>query len=160
MRERHYTGFWRQGAIVGIATIVWCLGSLTGCKDSGNGAPAAPTSTPQQVTQPGLSMDALLTALERRVQGASGGVQEALGPHGEELQARTKEEVDKLFRWEYKVIDLPSGITAPELETRLAELGTDGWECFSIIPSAHITRTTCKRRPKSALNYLKYIPGL
>lgn len=160
MRERHYTGFSRQGAIVGIATLICTLGSLTGCKDSGNGASSSPSSPAQQAPPDSLSVDSLLSALEKKLQGASGGVQEAIAPHSEELQARTKEEVDKLFRWEYKVVDLPSGTSATDLEKRLAELGTEGWECFSIIPSPENTRATLKRRPKSALTYLKYIPGL
>jgi hypothetical protein len=160
MRERHYTGFWRQGAIVGIATLIWTLVSLTGCKDSGNSGSTSPTEPHQQSLPDPLSVDALLTTLERKVQGASGNVQQAIAPHSEELQARTKEEVDKLFRWEYKVVDLPTATSATELEQHLAELGTEGWECFSIIPSPVTTRTTCKRRPKSALAYLKYIPGL
>jgi hypothetical protein len=74
---------------------------------------------------------------------------------------RTKEEVEKLFRWEYKVIETPADQSAGALESQLSELGADGWECFHIhTQTSGLVRITCKRKPKSALSYLKYIPGL
>jgi hypothetical protein len=107
-----------------------------------------------------LTLSQLLAEVGEHFQGASGGVQQALGPQGEVIQERTKEEVEKLFRWEYRVVDVEANLTADELEKRLTELGNEGWECFNIAPSGQSSRVTCKRRPRSAINYLKLIPGL
>lgn len=156
MRMRHYTGFWTKGAIVRAAPLVILIAILTACQERGNNqSGGAQAGTPDQ-----LSFEGLLNSLSKQVGGASGNVQEALGPHSEALQAKTKEEVDKLFRWEYRVEDIPPDLTAGELEQRLASMGVEGWECFSLIPSTTTTRTICKRRPKSAIAYLKYLPGL
>ncbi len=88
-------------------------------------------------------------------------MKEAVAPHADAVQARTTEEVEKLFRWEYKVIELPHTSDPTNFEASLTTLGNDGWECFHIDRlSAEATRITCKRRPKSAISYLKYIPGL
>jgi hypothetical protein len=152
----HYTGFWTKGAIVRAAPLFILLGILTGCQERGNSQSSSTTGG----TQDQLSFEGLLNSVSKQVGGASGNVQEALAPHSEALQAKTKEEVDKLFRWEYRVDDIPLDLTASQLEQRLAALGTEGWECFSLIPSTTTTRTICKRRPKSAIAYLKYLPGL
>jgi hypothetical protein len=133
---------------------------LTGCNDSTNTSPSLATATPPATQIDDLSLSKLLGEISERVQGASGGVQQALGPHGEVLQDLTKDEMEKLFRWEYRVVDVEGLETAPDFENRLTELGTEGWECFSIAQSTNATRITCKRRPRSALGYLKLIPGL
>jgi hypothetical protein len=87
-------------------------------------------------------------------------MQQALGPHGEVLQDLTKDEMEKLFRWEYRVVDFQGTEPAADSEKRLTELGNEGWECVGFIPSPPATRVICKRRPRSALGYLKLIPGL
>jgi hypothetical protein len=88
-------------------------------------------------------------------------VQNAVAPHADAIQNRTKEEVEKLFRWEYRVVELPSTISSAELELQLSNLGDEGWECFDLAHRpADVTQITCKRRPKSAISYLKYLPGL
>lgn len=159
MRKRHYTGFWRQGAIVQMCTLILGLFVLTGCNDSKNQTQSGAVPTPGAPAADELSVSKLLGSLTERMQGASGGVQQALGPHGEVLQERTKEEVEKLFRWEYRVVELEAPLSAPDFEKRLGELGNEGWECFNISTANTSTRVTCKRRPRSALAYLKFIPG-
>lgn len=160
MRERHYTGFWRLGAIIQIHILVLSIMVLSGCNDSHNTSPS-PQGTPNAAPKiEDLTLSQLLAGLGEHFQGASGGVQQALGPQGEVIQERTREEVEKLFRWEYRVVDIDANLTADELQKRLTELGNEGWECFSIAPSGHDSRVTCKRRPRSAINYLKLIPGL
>lgn len=159
MRERHYTGFWRQGAIVQMCTLVLGAFILSGCNDSKNQTQSGAVATPGAAVSDELSVSKLLGSLTERVQGASGGVQQALGPHGEVIQERTKEEVEKLFRWEYRVVDIDSTLPAPDFEKRLSELGNEGWECFDIATVSTTTRVTCKRRPRSAIAYLKFIPG-
>ena len=157
MRERNYTGFRLDGAIVVLALLCVWLIPLTGCKDEGtpNAPPVPKGATPQP-----LSLDSLLRSISGEGSPGTQGVQQILGSQSEALQTRTKEEIQKLFRWEYKVIDLAGDLAPPALESSLGELGADGWECFQIttIPSA--VRVMCKRRPPSALAYLKYIPGL
>lgn len=164
MRERHYTGFWSLGAIIQIHILFLGIMALSGCNDSHNTSPfpqGTPNATPKMED---LTLSQLLAGLGEHFQGASGGVQQALGPQGEIIQERTKEEVEKLFRWEYRVVDIDTNLSAQELENRLTELGNEGWECFSIASSdqarGQTSRVTCKRRPRSAINYLKLIPGL
>jgi hypothetical protein len=143
--ERNYTGFWIKDAIATVSCVALLLSSLSACNDSTNPAAQAPQAAPTEVAvAESFSLNSLLNSLE----GATSGVQNAVAPHAGALQERTKEEVEKLFQWEYRVI-------------QLAKLGAEGWECFHIASqTADSTRITCKRRPKSALSYLKYLPGL
>jgi hypothetical protein len=156
--DRNYTGFWVKDAITTIACAVSLTVLLSACNDSTNAPAQAPQTTPTNPPpQEGFSINSILNSLGEAKRGA----QDAVAPHADAVQTRTKEEVEKLFRWEYKVSELPSNLSSSELEARLAELGADGWECFNLheLP-VNITRVTCKRRPKSALSYLKYVPGL
>ncbi|MEY4668424.1 MAG: hypothetical protein RL518_1123 [Pseudomonadota bacterium] len=160
MRKRHYTGFWSIGAIIQAHILLLGIIMITGCNDSSNGSPGtAATTSPSPAGDP-LTLSQLVEKMGQRLQGASGGVQQALGPQGEVIQERTKEEVEKLFRWEYKVVETESGIAAADFERRLGELGNEGWECFHISTSPEAARITCKRRPRSPLTYLQLIPGL
>ena len=160
MRERHYTGFWRIGAIIQVHILILAILMITGCNDSSNGSKSSPSSAPTAAAVSGLNVSGLMESLSQRVQGASGGVQQALGPQGEVLQNLTKEEMEKLFRWEYRVVETDLAIPAAAFEKRLGELGNEGWECFHIESSREAIRVTCKRRPRSALRYLQLIPGL
>ena len=160
MRMRHYTGFWTNGAIVALPLFFYSMSALSGCQNTTNDETAPPATRATPVAQDSLSFEGILDSMSKGLGVSPGQVQEALGPHGDALHAKTKEEVDKLFRWEYRVQDLPADLSAEDMEKRLAALGTDGWECFSIVPGPSSTRTTCKRRPKSAITYLKFLPGL
>lgn len=156
--DRNYTGFWVKDAITTTAWTILAAVALSACNDSTNSptqyAANSPTNPP---AQEGFSINSILNSLE----GAKRGAQEAVAPHADAVQTRTKEEVEKLFRWEYKVTQFPTNLPAAELEIKLMELGADGWECFDVREQPlNLTRVTCKRRPKSALSYLKYIPGL
>jgi hypothetical protein len=171
---RHYTRFSIKDAIIALCYAGALALPLSACNDSNNptlntpapssGQPSnqAPEQTPElapatPTVQEGFSLNSLLNSLDQ----ATSDVQVAVAPHANAVQARTKEEVDKLFRWEYRVLEVPSETQAPELEARLTKLGDEGWECFDMTQTqTNQTRITCKRRPKSALSYLKYIPGL
>lgn len=158
----HYTGFWAKDAIATIVCATCVIVGLSGCNDSNNQLAPIQNQTPAaNPTNPlpadGFSLNSLINSLE----GAKTGVKSAVAPHADAVQARTKEEVEKLFRWEYKVIDSANVGDSASFEQLLGGLGDEGWECFDI---DHLTpdkvRVTCKRRPKSAISYLKYIPGL
>lgn len=69
----------------------------------------------------------------------------------------TSDEIEKLFVFEYTVVDLPAAATSREMEVKLTQLGADRWECFHIERSGDVIRFFCKRRPKT---YLRYIPRL
>ena len=157
MNVRHYTGFRVKEAIGAIALVgIVCVG-LSGCKDSTNqGFSAPPTALATPTPQEGFSLNSLLNSID----GAASGVKDVVRPHSDAVQARTKEEVEKLFHWEYKVVDLPAALSAIEQENEFKKLGQDNWECFDIMPVSGTLRITCKRRPPSAISYLKYIPGL
>jgi hypothetical protein len=153
MVAANYTWFYLKDAIVTTACTVFCILSMEGCTSSEQQLGQAPAATE---TPNGYSLDSVLDSLETRIRGASSTV----GPQAEALHARTKEEWSKLFRWEYHVIDLPADSTAPDFQSKLDELGQEGWEVFSIIPRTEGIRVSCKRRPPSAVAYLKYVPGL
>jgi len=160
IRERHYTGFWRQGAIMQILPLLPLLVLVTACNDSSNQQSSAGSATTPTSQVDDLSLSKIIGSISNRVQGASGGVQEALGPQGQVIQEKTKDEMEKLFRWEYRVVDYPTPLAADAFQQNLMDLGNEGWECFNITSSPSSTRVTCKRRPRSALAYLKLIPGL
>lgn len=156
---RHYTGFWVKDAIATIVCICFLATLLSACNDSTNtqSTPANLTPTVSPTIADGFSLNSLLNSIE----GAKTGVKDAVAPHADTVQARTKEELEKLFRWEYKVVERPRSLSTSEFEHTLSELGNEGWECFHIDHlTPEQTRITCKRRPKSAISYLKYIPGL
>lgn len=72
-----------------------------------------------------------------------------------ELDSLAQEELEKLFVFEYKVHEFSSKPTSLSIETELARLGKERWECFYIDLSSSTPRAVCKRRPKT---YLRYIP--
>lgn len=160
MRKRHYTGFWRQRAIIHLLSVMGSILPLTGCNDSGNPQTTPVGATSSQTQSSGLSLSQLAVRVSERFKGASGSVPEAFGPRSDELQKMTIDEMEKVFKWEYRVIDLPNPVESQNLEKKLSELGSEGWECFSISSERSATRVTCKRRPRGALAYLKLIPGL
>ena len=160
MRMRHYTSFWTNGAISAIPLFFFSISALSGCQNNTKDETPPPATPTTPVAQDSLSFQGILDSMSKGLGVSPSQVQEALAPHGDALHAKTKEEVDKLFRWEYRVQDLPVDLSAEDMEKRLAALGVDGWECFSIVPGTSSTRTTCKRRPKSAITYLKFLPGL
>ncbi len=161
MKMRHYTGFLSKGAIGRVVTLALTFSFLSGCQDERKHQASSPSPTSISTpTTSGINLQSLTEELARRLGISPDDVNAAIGPHGEVLQAKTKEEMDKLFRWEYRVQDLSSSMPAEEFERRLGELGSDGWDCFSILPEQRSLRLTCKRRPKSAITYLKFLPGL
>ncbi len=155
---RNYTGFLLKDAITTIACVLVLVLILSACNDSTNSSAGTPPPRPTDAPiAEGFSLNSILNSIED----ARSGVQDAVGPHADALQNRTKEEVEKLFRWEYRVVEVPTTITSEAFESQLGELGAEGWECFNLEQRpADVTRITCKRRPKSALSYLKYFPGL
>jgi len=156
--DRNYTGFLLKDAITTIACALLLVVTLSACNDSTNSPAHNPAPSPTDAPlDEGFSLNSILNSIE----GARSGVQNAVGPHADALQNRTKEEVEKLFRWEYRVVEVPTTIASAELELQLSSLGEQGWECFNLEQRpSDVTRITCKRRPKSAISYLKYLPGL
>lgn len=177
MNVQHYTGFRLKDAITttacAIALALVVTLPLSACKDSDT-----PPLDPTQVVDPTPldseqdtnipdedvpeedSFGSVIKTIHENLERATDQVREAVGPHSEDLQTLTKDEVEKLFRWEYRVKELSIALSAEEFQEELAKLGLEGWECVSFLPQGEKTRVTCKRRPRGALAYLKYIPGL
>ena len=156
MAERHYTGFFTKQAIATVVCSTLFAIAVSGCKDSqkSNTSPS-PSGVPAQASPAPFSLDSILTGLE----GAGSDVQDAVRPHADAVQAKTREEVDKLFQWEYKVMEVPFPGATSALQEQLARLGEENWEVIDMTTVGPVTRITSKRRPRSALGYLKYIPG-
>lgn len=154
MIERHYTGFLGKHAIATIACGVLFISGVSGCKDSQKNNPRGPVGQAAP-TPDSFSLHAILNRLE----GAGSDVHEAVRPHTDAVQAKTKEELDKLFRWEYKVVEVPLETDASSLQAQLSALGEENWEVVAMTTTEQRNRLICKRRPASAIGYLKYIPG-
>lgn len=81
---------------------------------------------------------------------------QTIQPGAESAQKGATEELEKLFRFEYKVVTLTADQEDDQkLEAYLNQLGQDRWECFSIERMMGELRLYCRRRPKT---YLRYIP--
>lgn len=65
------------------------------------------------------------------------------------------EEVEKLFTFDYRVVEFDKSLPATDLELKLNELGKERWECFHVEPRESVLQFFCSRRPKT---YLRYIP--
>ncbi|MCB0309623.1 MAG: hypothetical protein KDD42_00225 [Bdellovibrionales bacterium] len=78
-----------------------------------------------------------------------------LTPSSSDVHKLTTAEVEKLFTYEYKTLELSADAGPKEIETKLAELGADRWDCFYAERVNKALLFYCKRRPKT---YLRYIP--
>ncbi len=85
-------------------------------------------------------------------------------PAAESLQRKTSEaadsageEVNKVFTFEYRVLDIPQAASRAHIERELNAAGQEMWECFDMKEYGDSFRFFCKRRPKT---YLRYIPRL
>jgi hypothetical protein len=101
-----------------------------------------------------------MDTLQAGLTSASKEVHEAVGPHADDLQARTKEEMGKLHQWEYHVEEISVSAPANEVEARLRALGEERWDCFDLQSRGESFMVTCKRRPATALSYLKCLSGI
>jgi hypothetical protein len=74
----------------------------------------------------------------------------------EQIEKIARAEVDKLKKVEYRVDEISARASSKEIESRLAWLGSDGWDCFHVQPSqmGETLKIFCKRRPTSYLRYL------
>lgn len=121
-----------------ILLMVSVLPALTGC-DSG-------TKDIEGVKQ---QLEALVQTTTRKV--------DALSSSPEEVSEKASAELEKLFTFEYKVIDLRNDATSGSIQRTLNELGQERWECFQMLPLDSGIAALCKRRPKT---YLRYIPRM
>ncbi len=78
-----------------------------------------------------------------------------ISPSTDDLKSLTTDEVNKLFSFEYRVVTLEKKLNTEELETALAALGVERWECFDIDAYEDKYRVFCRRRPQT---YLRFIP--
>ncbi len=86
-----------------------------------------------------------------------GGYDEAklqIGPVAENVTSLTSEQINKIIRYEYKVITLPASSTSEEMEGVLSSIGQERWECFSVIPSEATLKVFCRRLPYALLRSL------
>lgn len=149
MNHRYYNCFIPQKAIMPIACAAIFLAILNGCNksDSSQLPPDSPVSNSSSPSD--LSFQSILNSISS--------ASDALAPHAESLEETTKEEVTKLFRWEYKVIDLDISLSALAVADALNKIGSDNWECAPGSTALQTIRFYCKRRPKGALSYLRFV---
>jgi len=82
---------------------------------------------------------------------------ESLSSSPEEVSEKASAELEKLFTFEYKVVDFRRDSNSASIQRALNELGQDRWECFQLIQVDSGMAVLCKRRPKT---YLRYIPRM
>lgn len=67
-------------------------------------------------------------------------------------------ELKKLRQLEYKVLEFPASITAQSLAQHLSEIGSDRWDCFSVVPRTRDGKetlfVTCKRQVGTPLRWI------
>ena len=97
------------------------------------------------------SLRELADELQVTLKQAKAGVQSLT----EKGQSLTTEELEKLFIWEYRVEEVKVQTSSAELQTLLAELGRERWECFAVTVHGEQLRLYLKRHPRS---YLRYLP--
>ena len=78
-----------------------------------------------------------------------------LAPVKDQYQNLAQEELNKLYSFEYKVVEFPLTAESLSIEAYLSTLGKDRWECFDTTKTDLKLIIFCKRRPET---YLKYIP--
>ena len=141
---------------------LWPALVMTGCNEAGeeHSSPSVGASRPLPLDSSPTTAASVTQSLQESLSGVSQDVLTALGPHAEALKNLSTDEVMKLFRWNYKVVDLAPSLPSSGLEDELNRLGKENWECFSIVALSTGIRVTCKKRPMSAVNYLQYIPGM
>ena len=158
MNPRYYNDFSQQKAIIPIASILLFLGILVGCDDQQQMVSSRNTAAiPPTVSN--TALDSIIDTFNS--------ASEVLAPHAETLEQTTQKEVSKLFRWEYKVVDMDISTPATDLEGSLNTLGNDNWECLpatsigvATAPSSYSASTLrfyCKRRPRGPLSYLRFV---
>lgn len=78
-----------------------------------------------------------------------------LAPVKERVQSGTLEELEKLHKLEYRIVEVPFDTASKDIESLLSKLGDDRWDCFHVERRDDNYLVMCKRFPKS---YLRYIP--
>ena len=79
---------------------------------------------------------------------------EKLAPKGTEITKFGADEIEKLFTYEYKVVDIKAHASIAEIQAELDLLGMERWEVFHVVNMPNASRLYCKRRPKSYLRYV------
>lgn len=77
-----------------------------------------------------------------------------LVPDTQGVKEGTQQEIEKLFIFEYKIVELAKDSSIQKMEEVLVDLGKDRWECFHIEPVPTGLQVFCKRRPKTPLRYI------
>jgi hypothetical protein len=89
------------------------------------------------------------------------GIFGAVNKFGETVSTRSREmkesasvEMEKLFTFEYRVLEIPTASTSEEIQKILELAGKERWDCFHIESQNASLRIFCKRNPKTALKYI------
>jgi hypothetical protein len=85
-------------------------------------------------------------------------LKKTLGNLSTQTNEIANEELEKLYKYEYLVSELPLTSSPAEFSEHLNKLGTDRWDCYQIIKETDTYRLFCRRMPKSLLRYLQFLP--
>lgn len=74
-----------------------------------------------------------------------------IGPVADNVSTMTSEQINKVIRYEYKVLTVPAGASVSEIEASLSTAGQERWDCFSVVPNQSGLTVFCKRLPYALL---------
>ncbi|GEM_PF-6419566 len=74
-------------------------------------------------------------------------------PSHNDISKLSKEEIEKILSFEYKVFDYETPPTTAALEAKLNQLGLERWECIATPAFDKPVRIQCKRPAKLFLRY-------
>jgi hypothetical protein len=161
MKLQHYTDISLKHAIRTASCTLIGAFCLLACGDNSPTTSGTQPRAAEGTATTTTGLDGLLNSVQASLDSASSKVQQAVQPHANELQIKTKEQVEKLHQWEYLVEEVPLAAgSAGSLEARLQALGQQRWDCFNIQTQGALLQVACKRRPATALSYLKCLSGL
>ena len=99
------------------------------------------------------SIDSIAEELRSTLSKAKEAVK-GLEPVGSDVQNSAKEEVAKLFVFEYRVLNFSKSTPTSEIELEMNKMGKEMWECFDVVPMKDSVQIFCKRRPKTPLRFI------
>jgi len=80
-------------------------------------------------------------------------LQTQVGGHLQDAKQLTAEEIEKIFRIDYAVFELPADVSRSNLAAALERYGKERWDCFDVEHGEDTLRIYCKRRPTSYIEY-------
>jgi hypothetical protein len=152
---------------LGFCATVFAKESVAQEQSSGTENPSSPDAKPAEEVPSDLDLqiEALKSQAKTTFEAARERIKETareglkkLDPDSPEAKL-AREEIEKLFQIEYRVLEFDGKAGAGEMEAALGKLGQERWDCFSIVPTGNKVKVFCKRLPMSYLRHATRLLG-